>query len=143
MIITICGSTRYYQQMQEVGRELQARGHEVLLPHLEFGDFHEVRCVRREQWRELKRRFMKDHFEKMKRSHAILVLNYDKGDMKNYIGGNTLLDIAVAFEHGKQIFLLNPAPADPLYSDEIEGMDPVILNANLDALKDNVEHPTK
>lgn len=131
MIVTICGSTKFYAQMLEAATYLESLGHEVLLPHLEFGDFHVVRDTNRSEWKKLKPAFMKDHFEKMVRSDVVLVLNYDKGDYANYIGGNTLIDIAIAYEHNKPIFLLNPVPLGLSYSDEIEVMEPVVLDGDV------------
>ena len=34
---------------------------------------------------------MREFIEKIKKSNAILVLNYDRKGIKNYIGGNTFL----------------------------------------------------
>jgi predicted RNA-binding protein with PUA domain len=63
-------------------------------------------------------------------SDAILVLNFDKNGVKNYIGGNTLMEIGFAHVHDKKIFLLNPIPDMP-YKDEIEATDPVVLSGDL------------
>ena len=68
---------------------------------------------------------------KIKKSDAILVLNYDKNEVKNYIGGNTLIEIGFAHYWKTKIFLLNPIPEIPYYKSEIEAVKPVIINGDL------------
>ena len=65
---------------------------------------------------------------------AVLVLNFDRGDIKNYIGGATFLEMYDAFRLGKKIFMYNDIPDGILY-DEILGFNPVILNGNLDKIE--------
>jgi len=62
-------------------------------------------------------------------------LNYDKRGIKNYIGGNTLMEIGFAHVLNKKIFLLNPIPEIPFYKSEIEAVRPVILNGDLSKVK--------
>jgi uncharacterized ferredoxin-like protein len=118
--------------MAQTKEKLESAGYKVLMPHLEFEDFHEIKNEKGEFWRKKKAEFMRDHFRKIRKSDAILVLNYDKEGVKGYVGGNTLLDIAVAYEHDKKIFLLNSPTPDQPYSDEIQVINPTILNGNLD-----------
>ena len=61
----------------------------------------------------------------------MLVLNYDKNDVKNYIGGNALMEIGFAYVLNKKIFLLNPIPDIPYYKTEIESVRPIIINGDL------------
>ena len=132
MIITLCGSTKFHQEMKLTKEKLESAGHKVLTPHLEFGDFHEIKNKKPAFWRKKKAEFMRDHFRKIRESDAILVLNYDKEGVKGYVGGNTLMDIAVAYEHDKKIFLLNSFTPDQPYSDEIQVINPLILNGTLE-----------
>ena len=74
------------------------------------------------------------HFRKIEKSDAILVLNYTKGKVKNYIGGNTLIEIGYAFYLGKKIYFLNPIP-NQSYTEELVAMEPIILNGNLSKIK--------
>ena len=64
---------------------------------------------------------------KIKKSDAILVLNYDRKGIKNYIGGNTFLEIGFAHVLDKKIYLLNPIPDINFYKEEIEAIHPEIL----------------
>ena len=65
---------------------------------------------------------------------AILVCNFDKKGIKNYIGGNTLMEIGFAHVNDKKVFLLNPIPKNLPYSDEIEAMVDVVINGDLTKL---------
>jgi len=57
----------------------------------------------------------------------------DKNGIGNYIGGNTLIEMAFAHVLNKKIFLLNPVP-EISYKDEIIAMQPIILNGNLEKI---------
>ena len=69
-------------------------------------------------------------FNLIKESDAVLVVNVDKNDIKNYIGGNTLLEMGFAHVLNKKIFLLNNIP-DISYKDELRAMQPIVLNNDL------------
>lgn len=67
-----------------------------------------------------KRKENRRHFQKIKQSDAILVLNYPTGKSLNHIGGSTFGEIAVAFFMGKRIFLANPIPRDSIFREELQ-----------------------
>ena len=71
---------------------------------------------------------------KIEKCDAILVLNYDKKGIVNYIGGNTFLEIGLAFWLGKKIFLLHPIP-EMDYKAEMHAMQPVVLQGDLSLLQ--------
>jgi len=71
----------------------------------------------------------------MQGSDAVLVLNYDKNGIENYIGGNTLMEIGFAHVLNQKIFLMNPIPEIPYYKSEIEAMKPIIINKDLSLIK--------
>lgn len=73
------------------------------------------------------------YYEIIKNSDAIMVLNLDKNGIKNYIGGNTFLEIGFAYVLGKKIFLMNPIP-EMGYKDEVMAMQPIILNGDLNKI---------
>ncbi len=74
-------------------------------------------------------------WEKIRASDAILVLNYDRRGIANYIGGNTLMEIGFAHVLGKKIFLLNPVPEIEFYKSEIEACKPAIINGDFSLIK--------
>jgi hypothetical protein len=67
-------------------------------------------------------------------SDAVLVLNFDKNDVKNYIGGNTLMEMGMAYVLDKKIFLLNPIP-EVTYTEEIKSLEPIVINGDLDLIR--------
>lgn len=71
-----------------------------------------------------------EHFNKIAWSDAILVANYNKNNIKSYIGGNTLMEMGLAFFLKKKIYLLNQVP-ELSYKEEILGVKPIFLSGDL------------
>ena len=147
MKITICGSIAFYNEMEVVKVKLEKMGHEVKLPPSHIKDdsgelipikqYYSIRKATdtTEGWIwDRKADAMRWHFDKVAWSDAILVLNYDKNGIKNYIGGNTLLEMGLAFYLKKQIYLYFPIP-EVAYKEEILGMKPVVINEDLSKIK--------
>lgn len=74
---------------------------------------------------------IREFWRLMQGGDAVLVANYDKHGVKNYIGGNTLMKIGFAHVLDQKIYLLNPVPDIPYYKTEIEAVKPTILNGDL------------
>jgi hypothetical protein len=143
MKITICGSIAFYDQMLEVKRRLENSENEVKLPPNEVMDetgkmipiaeFYNIRKEKTsdESWVwQRKREAINMHFEKITWCDAILVLNYDKNEVANYIGGNTLMEMAVAMYLNKPIYLWQPVP-EMSYREEILGMFPKVIDGDI------------
>lgn len=79
----------------------------------------------------IKKEAIVDHFSKIDWCDAILVVNHDKRGIKGYVGGNTLIEIGVAFYLKKKIYILNPVSSELSYKQEIMGMDPVVIGNEL------------
>mgnify|MGYP000190870497 CR=1 FL=1 len=75
--------------------------------------------------------FMADHYEKIKKSDALLVINGPKNGIEGYIGGATLLEMGIAFHYKIPIFILHPYPRSLPYFFEIAGMQPSCLDGNI------------
>lgn len=147
MKITLCGSTAFYDEMLDIKEKLELMGNEVKLPPIEVKDgdgnmipikeYYRRRKVASEDekwiW-DRKSEAIMWHFEKINWSDVILVLNYDKNDIIGYVGGNTLMEIGIAFFLGKKIYLLNQIP-EISYKEEIIGMKPIIINGDLSIIK--------
>ena len=143
MKITICGSIAFQDEVLSVKEKLEKLGHEVKVWPLEIKDekgqlisvteYYKIRKVASddEKWVwDRKAEAVLEHFNKIVWSDAILVVNYDKNDIKGYIGGNTLMEMGLAFFLKKKIYLLNKIPALP-YKEEILGVKPIIINGDL------------
>ncbi len=77
---------------------------------------------------------IKRYYRLIKKSDAILVVNVEKNGIKNYIGGNTFLEMGFAYILNKKIYLLNSIPKLS-YADEIKAMHPIILNNDLNKIE--------
>ncbi len=150
MKITICGSIGFYKEMESARDELVKNGHKVKIPELalevpqEFGGGKKVYFGQyieqngeidafpagHEIWN-MKEGAIKDHYEKIDWCEGILVVNHEKRGIDGYVGGNTLIEIGVAFYLKKKIYILNPVSSELSYKQEILGMKPVIINGDL------------
>ncbi|TAL14285.1 DUF84 family protein [Patescibacteria group bacterium] len=124
MKITICGSMTHEPLMHEWLEKLEAAGYEVEKPSDSAG---RVQTDNTDEQTSLKRSYIDAHLRKIDDSDAILVVNETKDGTRNYIGGNTLIEIAYAYAQGLEIFLINPIP-DVSYADELRGMYPIVIN---------------
>lgn len=130
MIITICGSMKFADQMNEAEKNLKELGHAVFMPikaeGVDYWTEDRTSRVAAKKGREL----IGEHMDKIKQSEAILVINITKKDIENYIGANTFLEIGYAHYLKKKIFFLNPIPNQPYIIDEIETAEPQIINGD-------------
>ena len=137
MKIAICTSMQFTEQMLAAQKQLEAQGHTVFVSG--FSQEYVGKNDEQIEALKLKHKFefdaIREFWLKIKMSDAILVLNYDKKGIKNYIGCNTLMEIGFAHILNKKIFLLNPIPDIDFYKSEIEATKPIILNGNLSNLK--------
>ncbi len=79
-------------------------------------------------------KYLEQHYQGILESDVILFVNAEKNGVKNYIGGNVLIEMGQAYVHGKKIFFLHGMPEGLPYMDEIESMDPVCLEGRLEDL---------
>ena len=145
MKIVICNSAKFFKEALEAKEELEKAGHEAMTHPMEMFfkgktiPVEEYYNARKKRWDEeiekLKEDLMREHFNKIIDSDAVLILNPDKDGKKNYVGGNSLIEMGIAFALNKKIFLLNPAPEDLSYTEEIKGMKPMILNGDLEKVR--------
>jgi len=123
--------------MEQIARSLQRKGHKVFLPEgtqdyvaIDTETINKTEGAKKKIEKDLIRR----HYKLIQDSDAILVVNNDKRDTKNYIGGNSFLEIGFAYILGKKIYLLNDIPDIQLIQQEIVAMQPSILYGDLDRI---------
>lgn len=130
MKICVCCSLSFTDEVLKVAEELEGLGHEVLLPN---GIIQ--RQIEREDFDPIKTKAETDavrkHIDKIRESDAVLICNYDKKGVENYIGANTFLEMAAAHYHKKPIYVLNELPNMPYVNDELQSFETIILNQNL------------
>ncbi|MFA5993503.1 MAG: hypothetical protein WC823_00930 [Parcubacteria group bacterium] len=137
MKIIICGSMTAAKRMVEIEAGLKELGHEVILPRfaLEYAQMSSMEEMHSESVKnKMDHDLIRDYFEEIKQGDAVLIINDERKDIANYIGGNSFLEMAFAHVLHKEVFLLNPIP-EMGYSDELIAMQPVILNGDLNLIK--------
>jgi len=142
MKITICGSSTFRQQMINYKEKLEEIGHEAIVHHHYIQFVKEGRRdildrMENGEHAQVKKEndYIKWYHKAIKDSDAVLILNFDKNGIKNYIGGNTLMEIGFAHVNNKKVFLLNPIPEEAPYVDEIKAMADVILKGDLSKIQ--------
>lgn len=132
--IAICGSMSFAKEMLEIKKKLGGMGYKVVIQSdiekYVNGIIHEE-----DKWRKIKYDVFKNYFNEIKKCDAILVVNIDRNNIKNYVGGNSLIEMAFAHVLNKKIFLLNPIPTRMSYTNEIKAMKPIILRGNLKKIR--------
>jgi len=132
MKIFICCSKHVYSKVPPIKRDLEYSGHIVTLPNSydNPGREQEMRDISDRVHAEWKGEMICLQKTKVRDNDGVLVLNYEKNGQPNYIGGATFLEMYMAWDEGKKLYLMNPIPANIL-KDEIEGFSPVIINGDL------------
>lgn len=126
MIITICSSAKFYDKIPAIKKELTDLGYIVLTPSLEFSG--------QDAQLKIEHDLIMKHFKKIEKCDAIYVVNCEKNGIKNYIGGNTLMEMGLAHYLGKKIFLLNDIP-DMQYTNEIIAVKPVVIGTDWEKIQ--------
>ena len=141
--IALCSSASFYKTVGEVKDELVRSGFRVWMPHTaelmrKSGDYN---VAHYKIWYKDPKKYarkaylMRRHFSEIEKSDGILVVNMEKRGLSGYIGGNVLMEMALAFHLKKKIFILNPvSKKSPVY-EEILGMQPVFLNRDIKKIR--------
>ena len=135
MTITICGSIKFHDDMLDIQKKLEAKGHTILMPVKADGvDYWAAdNTARVKAKKELE--LISEHFKKIEKSDAILVVNITKREIENYVGANTFLEIGFAHYIDKKIYFLNPIPDQPYILDELQTIEPIVLHGDLEKLQ--------
>ncbi len=143
MKIAICASLDFTHEIKDIADQLAKHDHVVTIPQTSemiLKNKVDLEKIKQEKdngqisKRAIKQDSIRQNYKRIKESNAVLILNFDKKEIKNYIGGNTFLEIGFAHILNKNIFLLNPIPEMP-YTDEIKAMQPIVIDNNLDKIK--------
>lgn len=142
MKIAICASMVFTEEMLKAKVQLEKLGHKIFVSS--FAKHYVGKSVKQKEKLTLFHKNNKDaireFWKKIKNCDVILVLNYDRHGIKNYIGGNTLMEIGFAHVLNKRIFLLNPVPKIRYYESEIKATRPTILNGDIKKLHRLLKH---
>jgi len=141
MKITVCGSISFAERLVEVYGKLKELGHEPLMHEHMFrladGTAPQLEDSRnRVESSEIKKKydFIRAWYSMIVDSEAVLICNFDNKGIKNYVGGNSLMEMGFAHVNNKKVFLLNPVPDVP-YRDEIKAMVDEVINGDLKKIR--------
>ncbi len=137
MRIGVIGSMQYTEKMIDLRDQLNELGHDAFVttlasPFIGKTD-DEKEAIKIHQKNNLDA--IREFWKLMQGGDAVLVANFDKHGVANYIGGNTFLEMGFAHVLNQKIFLLNPIPHMPYYESEIDAMKPKVINGNLGAIQ--------
>jgi hypothetical protein len=137
MRIGIISSMQFTDKMVETRDKLRSLGHDAFITEL-----HKTMVGKTSEEIEKIKIYQKNNqdairefWRLMQNADAVLVLNLDKNGIKNYVGGNTLMEIGFAHVLNQKIFLMNPIPEMPYCKTEIEAVKPIIINGDLTKIK--------
>lgn len=139
MKVAICSSLNFTPEIKKLADELKKLGHQVFIPlsseRILRGEIT-LEQIKAEKTsgefinRAIKYDSIRAYAKIIAGVDAILVANFTKGEIKNYIGGNSFLEMGFAHLYQKKIYLLNDIP-EMIYSDEIKVMQPEVLRGDL------------
>ena len=133
MKIGIIGSMQFTDKMVEIRDQLIQMGHDAFITDLHKSmigkNADEIEHIKLHQ--KFNMDAIREFWNAMQGADAVLVLNYDKNGIKNYVGGNTLMEIGFAHVLHQSIFMMNPIPDMPYCKTEIEAVKPVIIDGDL------------
>jgi hypothetical protein len=130
-VFIIC-SKKFYAQVADVQKKLEAQGHVITLPN-SYDDptaeerYRNLGTANHSKW---KAGMLQHSSTVISKNDAVLVLNFEKGGVQNYIGGATFIEMYDAFRLQKKIFLFNEIP-EGILRDEIMGFTPTVINGDL------------
>lgn len=134
MKIAICGSMKFSKEMVELKEKLVSLGFDnVILPHntekYALGELN-PETSHESTRNKIEKDLIRGYYNIIKEADAVIVANYEKEGIKNYIGGNSFLEAAFAHILNKDLYFLFDIP-QMIYTDELKALQPVILNGDL------------
>lgn len=138
LTVTICSSANFYRQAVELQEFLEKAGYKVILPKtaIRMKETSDFNVSHYKTWfgdakdYHKKADYIRSHFKEIERGDVALVLNYEKHGVANYIGGNVLMEMALAFYLKKPILIFNEIPKESAFLEEILGMEPIVLKGS-------------
>lgn len=128
--ILIHASLDYKQAMLEAKYYIENNScYCVILP--ELTRYQHIRDVQGDDqtFTKIKNRLTKENFQNVEDCDALLILNYSHRGIENYIGGNSFMEMVVAFFLNKPIYLLNDIPEGMTFTEEIKSLFPIVVHS--------------
>ena len=138
----ICGSMSFAKDMVELQKELQAFGHEVYIPtdtELHVQDPNFTNDLDKDREHLIANNVMKECFDLLAASDAVIFLNLPKNGVDGYIGTSSLMEMGLAYYLGKKIYTMYPYPDFNVHrwAHEVASIQPTVLNGNIEVFQQN------
>lgn len=135
MKICICCSLSFGDEVCKIAARLEKMGYEVLLPNGII-----IRLTEQENFDPVQAKIDTDsthkHVDKIREADAILVCNYTKNGIEDYIGANSFAEMFVAYYFDKPIYTLFPLPDMAYINDEINSFGVKVLDGDLSKIEE-------
>jgi hypothetical protein len=142
-VVVICGSMSHFSLMVKLRAQLRLHGIDSIIPEDEL-HLAEL-SLSESNYAKMKRRMSERYFRVIRRRnvYGISVANYEKHGRANYIGPNTLAEIAIAVNARKKIYLVQDVYSE--LKDELVAWETINLRGDLGVLvrdiKQKPQHP--
>jgi diphthamide synthase subunit DPH2 len=141
--IVICSSAAFYKHVNEIADELEKMGYNVEVPstakRMKSENNYDVRRIKtwyeRPEDAKLKHNLATEHFKKVAKGDAILLVNDDKLGAPQYIGPNATMEWGLAYYLNKPVFLMYRLDKDHNAYEEMVGMTTAVLDGDLRRIK--------
>jgi len=111
----------FYDKLIALKFNLQKKKHSVVLPDFETGKISKY--INKDKI------LFEKNIHKIKDCDALLVANFKKGKMDNFVSSLMMAFMGAAYCLKKKIYLLNNLPSE--HSEEIKFLDPICLDGDL------------
>lgn len=128
--VCICSSLSFGDEVNKIATQLTELGWEVLLPNgiinrlIEQPDFDPIQA-------KIDTDSTHKHVDKVREADVVLVCNFDKNGIKNYIGANSFAEMFCAQYFNKPIYSFNPLPDQPYIHDELMSFNVTVIDGDL------------
>jgi len=129
LLITIHASLDFKNEMIDTKNYLESKGLDIILPELKRYQHIRDELGDEKRFTKIKKRLTKQNMINVEKCDCLLILNYSHRGYDNYIGGNSFLEMVLAFYLHKPIYLLNNIPQNMLYTEEINALEPIIVKS--------------
>jgi len=134
----IAGSFSFAEEIAKIKKQLEDMDHTILTTKdLELrANVSDIKSSFEEKLKQcIKYDLLRDGFNQVAASDAVLICNYPKNNIKGYLGTSVLMELAIAYYLNKKVFLLYDYDKSQSYGLEVAIINPVILNNNLSKIQ--------
>lgn len=132
--LCICCSLSFTNQVLQIAKRLEELGFEVLLPNGLIN-----RLIEKENFNPVRAKVETDschlHVDKIRESDAVLMCNFTKNGIEDYIGANSFAELFVAKYFDKPIYAFHSLPDQSYINEELESFNIKVINEKLEEIK--------